>query len=196
LGKGCGHPTCAVVHTVPISAHSLCVCVGLYALAQSPSCPNPTSHPLNCCHSICCRLSFGCHSSAHLLRTGKKRRGQVGGKSPSSPVLTLTQPPLPEVLTVVRARVTVFCDHNSLANLRPVRPFMAFWQSNTEVNFTKIFLQPGTLTLSTGRGISMDLTSPYLLHSSHTSSTISSYSSPSNSSSGSTMFTRHRASAG
>ena len=120
----------------------------------------------------------------------------MGGKSPSSPVLTLTQPPLPEVLTVVRARVTVFCDHNSLANLRPVRPFMAFWQSNTEVNFTKIFLQPGTLTLSTGRGISMDLTSPYLLHSSHTSSTISSYSSPSNSSSGSTMFTRHRASAG
>lgn len=55
---------------------------------------------------------------------------------------------------------------------------------------------PGTSRPSTGRGISMLLTWPYLLHSSLTSSTISSYSSSSSSSSGATMFIRHSTSVG
>lgn len=55
---------------------------------------------------------------------------------------------------------------------------------------------PGTSRPSTGRGISMLLTAPYLLHSSRTSSTISSYSSSSSSSSGATMFIRHSTSVG
>ena len=55
---------------------------------------------------------------------------------------------------------------------------------------------PGTSRPSTGRGISMLLTWPYLLHSSLTSSTISSYSSSSRSSSGATMFIRHSTSVG
>jgi len=55
---------------------------------------------------------------------------------------------------------------------------------------------PGTSSPSMGRGISMDLTMPYLLHSSRTSSTISSYSSSSTSSSGVIMFIRHKISVG
>lgn len=55
---------------------------------------------------------------------------------------------------------------------------------------------PGTSRPSTGRGISILFTWPYLLHSSRTSSTISSYSSSSSSSSGDTMFIRHSTSVG
>lgn len=71
-----------------IRTPSLCVCGylsgGLCTQFSSPL-PQPSIPPtptLNCCHSSCCRLSFGCHSSAHHLQ---REEGGRTGEAPSQP---------------------------------------------------------------------------------------------------------------
>lgn len=60
---------------------SVWVCVRTSPVPAPPQ-PQPTP-TLNCCHSSCCRLSFGCHSSAHRLQRGKTGE-QEGEKPPAS----------------------------------------------------------------------------------------------------------------
>lgn len=121
LGRGYWGPTppcCAPPpHPDPFPL-CLWVHVSVWACARTsplPSPPQPPPHP-NCCHSSCCRLSFGCHSSAHLLQRGK-RGGAGGGEAPSQPCPHPPPPPLPEVPAVVRVGVTVFCDNHSVGEL-------------------------------------------------------------------------------
>lgn len=111
--------------TPPIQTPSLCVCgcvcVGRVHTSPSPSRPPPT---LNCCHSSCCRLSFGCHSSAHRLRRGKERGGVGNSPQPAWP--HPPPPPLPEVPAVVRVGVTVFCDNHSVGELAACQALHGF----------------------------------------------------------------------
>ena len=93
---------------------SVWVCVRTSPVPAPPQ-PQPTP-TLNCCRSSCCRLSFGCHSSAHRLQRGKTG-GAEGGEAPSQLRPCPPPPPLPEVPAVVRVGVTVFCDDHSVGEL-------------------------------------------------------------------------------